>query len=178
MPRFLGWLLLATSARLLADGGMVLMHQQTPPFAITVFASPTPPRAGLLDLSVLLQSSETLEPVLDADVNIELTKNGSRVQARATRDHAQNKLLYAASVQLGDPGEWRYTVSVRTATAPVTFTGVIAVATEQPKLAAYWSYLVLPFLCLAIFALHQSRTHTAKRTALCADPRLPETHRT
>lgn len=158
MPRFAGWLLLAASARLLADGGLVLLHQQSPPFVITVFESPTPPRAGAIDLSVLLQASETLEPVLDAEVQIELAKDGSHLQVRATRDQAQNKLLYAASVDLDDPGAWRYSVSVRTAggaSRPITVSGNIAVAAEQPKLAAYGSYLALPFFCLAIFALHQ-----------------------
>jgi hypothetical protein len=158
MPRLLGWLLLATSARLLADGGMVLLHQQSPPFVITVFASPTPPRVGAIDLSVLLQASETLEPVLDAEVQIELSKSGSQIQVRATRDQTQNKLLYAASLHLDDPGAWRYTVSVRSAgrtSKPITISGNIAVAAEQPKLAAFGSYLALPFLCLAIFALHQ-----------------------
>ncbi len=159
MPRLLAWFLLATSAPLLADGGMLLLHKESSPFVITVFASPTPPRAGVIDLTVLVQASETLQPVLDADVHLEFTKSGSQIQVRATRDHTtQNKLLYAASVHLDNPGEWLYTVSVRairSAAAPVAISGAIAVAAEQPKLAAYWSYLALPFLGLAIFALHQ-----------------------
>jgi len=158
MRRLPGWLLLAASARLLADGGLVLLHQQSPPFVITVFESPTPPRSGPIDLSVLVQASETLEPVLDADVQIELTRDGSQIQARATHDQTQNKLLYAASVDLDDPGAWRYTVSVQAADRalkPIAVSGDLAVAPEQPKLAAYGSYLALPFFCLAIFALHQ-----------------------
>ena len=89
--------------------------------------------------------------MLDADVHVEFTKGGPPIQVRATHDQAQNKLLYAASVHLDDPGEWHFTVSVRA----VTVAGVLAVAPRQPKLAAYWSYLALPFLWMAIFAIHQ-----------------------
>jgi len=151
----LAWLLLVTSTYLNADGGMVLLHKEAAPFVNTVFASPSPPHASTVDMSVLVESSETLEAILDADVQFEFTKSGSQVRVRATRDQSQNKLLYAASVRLEDPGDWSYTVAVRVSSAPIKVTGTMEVAAEQPKLEAYWSYLALPFLCLAIFALHQ-----------------------
>lgn len=142
---------------LLADGGAVLLHQEIPPLAITLFASPTPPRAGMIDLSVLLQTVETLDSVLDADVQLTLVQGSDRIQTRATHDQTQNKILYGATVRLGNPGDWRYTVTVRTAgsVASVSATGVISVAAAEPKWTAYAGYLALPFVCLAIFALHQ-----------------------
>jgi hypothetical protein len=151
-------LLLATASMLPADGGVVLMHREIGPFLITVFGSPSPPRAGTIDLSVLLQTDDAPDPVLDADVQFTLTNGRSQLQARAAPDGTQNKMLYAASVRLDEPGEWHYTVSVRPArnmSAPVLVAGVIAVAPGEPKAAAYAGYLALPFICLAIFALHQ-----------------------
>jgi hypothetical protein len=153
-------LLLAFAPVLLADGGMVLLHREAAPFVVTVFASPTPPRAGMIDLSVLLQTSETLDPVLDAEVQLVLENGGSNIRAIATHDQTQNKMLFAASVHLDHPGDWRYSVIVKNA---ITVDGIIAVSPEQPRLAAYAGYLALPFVCLAIFALHQwlslSRRH-------------------
>ncbi|HWE49624.1 MAG TPA: hypothetical protein VG273_07545 [Bryobacteraceae bacterium] len=134
------------SSLLFADGGMVLQRAEKGPLAITVFATQAP-----LDLSVLVQNRETLEPVLDADVRVTLTHGESRVAIRATHDQAQNKLLYVASAKPNEPGEWRYAVSVGNA----EISGVVHVASEQPKLAAYWSYLALPFPLIAIFMLHQ-----------------------
>ena len=145
-------LLLAIASVALGDGGMVLLHREAAPFVVTVFASPTPPRAGMIDLSVLLQTNETLDPVLDADVQFALENGESKIQAQATHDQAQNKMLYAASVRLDHSGEWRYSVIVRNA---IAVDGVIAVSPEEPRLAAYAGYLALPFVCLAIFALHQ-----------------------
>jgi len=156
MMRRLAWLLLMASAPLLADGGAILLHKQSPPFVVTVFASPTPPRVGPIDLSVLVQSSETLEPALDADVRFEFAGPDSHLQVQATRSQSGNKLLYTASVYLNDPGNWRYSLSIHAPkSAPIAVSGAITVAAEQPKLAAYWGYLMLPFLGLAVLALHQ-----------------------
>jgi hypothetical protein len=156
MLRCLGFLLLASSARLLADGGMVLLHKEGPPFAITVFVSPAPPRTGVVDLSILIQANETLDPVLDADVDLILTRNESEMHVRATRDQAQNKLLYAASVHLDDPGEWTFTASVRTPSLQDKAAGAIKLAAGQPeKIQAYRAYFALPFVWLALFAIHQ-----------------------
>lgn len=156
MMRCLAWLLLVASAPLLADGGAILLHKQNPPFVLTVFASPAPPRVGTLDLSLLLQSSETLEPALDEDVRFEFDGPGSPVQVQATRSQSGNRLLYTASIRLNDPGNWRYSVLIHAPrSAPTAVSGAITVAAEQPKLAAYCGYLMLPFLALAILMLHQ-----------------------
>jgi hypothetical protein len=150
-------LFLVSTCSLLADGGAVLLQREMPPFVVTVFASPTPPRAGMIDLSVLFQTVATLEPVLDADVKLLLTSGEDRLETRATHDGAQNKVMYAAPVLLDHPGNWRFTVTVRPrgSTPVVEAMGVLAIAEREPKLEAYWGYLALPFVCLAVYAVHQ-----------------------
>jgi hypothetical protein len=158
MPKTLGWLIVLLSTPLFADGGAVLLQRQSGPFTVTVFASPTPLRAGPIDLSVFVQSSDTIDPMLDADVSIEFTGPGTPIRVRATRGNASNKLLYAASVDLKTPGDWEYSVSIhtpRTPSKPMVVSGAITLLAGQPKLTTYWSYLALPFLCLAMLALHQ-----------------------
>jgi hypothetical protein len=49
---------------LFADGGTVLSRQESGPFVITVFAAPVPIRAGPIDVTVLVQRRDSLEPVL------------------------------------------------------------------------------------------------------------------
>jgi hypothetical protein len=148
-------LMVAAPANLLADGGMVLMHEQAPPYVITVFASPTPLRAGMIDLSVLVQSGETLDPVLDADVTFDLTKGLSKIHLLATRTQAQNKLLYAASTHLHDSGDWHLTATVSGMPKSASVSGLLTLGAGQPGLAPYRGYIALPFFCLAIFLLNQ-----------------------
>ena len=150
-------LLLASASLVLADGGVVLLHQEITPLVVTVFAAPVPPRAGMIDLSLLLQTSETLDPVLDADVQFTLTNGSSQIRAQATHARTQNKMLYAASVVLSTQGDWRYTATAQTAkdASPVSVSGIITVGPPEPKWTEYAGYLALPFVCLAVFALHQ-----------------------
>ncbi len=148
----------ASTSRLWADGGTILQHAEKGQFAITVFVSPSPPGAGPVDLSVLVQSGQALAPVLDANVVLTLTKGDSRIETRATRDQAQNKLLYASTIPLNEQGAWHYKVAVN----DVEVSGLIDIAPAQPKLAAYWIYLALPFVVIALFALQQQLKRSRK----------------
>jgi hypothetical protein len=148
--------LLAAAPLLLADGGAVILHEQTNNYVVTVFASPAPPRAGIVDLSVLLQSAAAADPVLDADIWIRLDNGGTPITVHATRARAGNKLLYAASAPLVSPGPCHYSVSIaRQAAERVLVSGVFTVLSPQPKLFALAAFIALPFFCFVILALHQ-----------------------
>ena len=151
---------------LFADGGAVLSRQESGPFVITVFAAPVPLRAGPLDLTVLVQTRDALEPVLDANVSIRLDGD-SQIVAAATRSQAQNKLLYAATLNLPHPGEWKYTVSVQSALGQAAISGGFQAGPPSPPLTSYWFYLAIPLVLIAIFVLHQwlSRRSAPRRIA-------------
>jgi hypothetical protein len=148
MTRLAIAILLTMSPALFADGGVIQSRQEAGPFVVTVFAAPA-------ELSVLVQNREALEPDLDATVSIRLQHGDSDVTTLATREQAHNKLLRAATVNLDDPGEWRYTVTVSRAGTQASVTGTMNVAPATPKLASYWSYLAFPPVCIALFAVHQ-----------------------
>src|SRR5271154_2989462 len=95
-------LLLLCAPPMFSDGGAIQMRQETSVFIITVFAAPVPLRPGPADISVLVQDRTSQNPVLDAKVFIQTVQ--------ATHAQAQNKLLYAASLNLDSPGEWKYSV--------------------------------------------------------------------
>jgi hypothetical protein len=139
---------------LLADGGEVLSRQEAGPFAITVFAAPVPLRAGPIDLTVLVQTRDSLAPVLDAEVSIRLD-GASEMLMAASRSQAQNKLLYAAAFQIPHPGEWKYTVSVQSIAGKAAISGGFQAGPPAPPLASYAFYLAIPLVLIAIFVLHQ-----------------------
>ena len=145
--------LIALAAPFSRTAARVLSRQESP-FVITVFAAPVPLRAGPIDLTVLVQTRDSLQPVLDADVSIRL--NGpSEMAAPASRSKAQNKLLYAATLNLPRPGEWKYAVSVHSRAGQATISGAFQAGPPAPPLAAYTFYLAIPPVLIAIFALHQ-----------------------
>ncbi len=151
-----------------ADGGAVLAEQTAGPYHITLFGSPSPLRAGPADLSVFIQNAKTGEAVLTPQVDIQVQaastdvgeawvppccsmKTGART-VTATHDAAQNKLLYAASVVLPASGPHKVLIRLDEADA---FSAPVEISPALPPAAHYWSYLALPPLLIAGFALNQ-----------------------
>ena len=148
-------LLLIFTGTLLADGGAVQSRQEAGPFIITVFTSPSPLRAGPVDLSVLVQDRETQHVLLDAGVSIHLRNANFEIQATAISANALNKLLYAANVDLKIPGDWQYSVTITRASASATVSGKMTAAPAGTSLSSYWSYFAFPPVCIVLFGIHQ-----------------------
>lgn len=64
------------AGRASADGGVLVLDGADGPFLITVFAAPAPLRAGPVDLDVLVRDARTGQPILDAEVRLELERVG------------------------------------------------------------------------------------------------------
>src|SRR5947209_860762 len=104
-----------------ADGGAVRLCERASGYQIAVFTSPTPLRAGPVDVSVLVQDAATGECVPDARVTVRLTapEGGRALEFPATTEAATNKLFRAAEFQLPEPGWWDVTVAVEGPHGPV-----------------------------------------------------------
>ena len=84
-----------------ADGGAVQFEKSAGPFVITVFTTPSPLRAGPIDISLMIRSRNSQQPVLDCQTVVQLRKEGAMsIRSEATREAAQNKLLYAAPLKV------------------------------------------------------------------------------
>jgi hypothetical protein len=148
MRKFAG-LLLIFSAIAFADGGKVLLRQESGAFSITVFLASS-------DLSVLVQDRTTLQPVLDADVTIRI----GETQIQATHENAQNKLLYAAPLAV-EPGDYNFTVDVNHGT---NVSGALNIVQPAPMLASNWEYVAVAPAFILIFIIRQWLIHRRSRT--------------
>ena len=75
-----GWLLLSSlipTSLARADGGAVRLRERAGGYQIAVFTSPTPFRAGTVDISVLVQDAATGECVPEARVTVGLRAPGA-----------------------------------------------------------------------------------------------------
>jgi hypothetical protein len=148
-------ILLFLAPRLMADGGAVQLREESGPFAVSVFAFPSPLRAGPVDFSVLVQDRESLQSVLDAVVTIQLSHEASAITANATHAQAQNKLLYAATVNLPNPGDWKYSVTVQRGATRAAVSSSTPVAGAQDGISSHWAVIAFAPLCMLIFGVHQ-----------------------
>ncbi len=141
---------------LLADGGAVQFRRQSGPLLITVFAAPSPLRAGIADLSVMVEEARNRQTVLDAEVGLRISRPGETdIVLPATRAQAVNKLLYAAYPALPSAGDWRLTVQVNLRGQPIEAEGMITVLPRQPAARKYWLYLALVPLGVVLFVINQ-----------------------
>ena len=146
----------ATTA-LYADGGTLQLRQTAGPLVLSVFTAPALIRAGNVDFSVLVQNAAGLDPVLGANVEVR-AENGAGivVSKAATHENAQNKLLYATSLNLPTPGEWQFTVRIRQQGLTEQISGKLVVASGEPRFLAHWPQWAFVPVLLLLFGLHQS----------------------
>lgn len=170
------------------DGGVVLFHEAKGPFSVTVFVAPEAARWGLTDLSVLVQSSTNGDVLLDADVGLAVESSKGRASnpseqfcgvssapavsqladlsqpkapVPATREQASNKLLYAAPMDLNSKGDWRLHVYVSRGTDNAQFDCLVPVTQAPANAPELWSYLLIPSIAIAAFAMNQKLRRNA-----------------
>ena len=144
------------SLRAQADGGVVELHQVAGQFVVTVFATPNPPRAGLVDISVLAQDRADGRAALDGEVFVRLRKEGGMtVVGQATRDVARDKLLYSVLMNLPEAGRWELEVTIKRGESAASVFGQLLVAAPRPFLISYWRSLSLPWVVVTLFAISQ-----------------------
>jgi hypothetical protein len=148
---------LLAQAHAFADGGTVQMRKEAGALLITVFTSPTPLSAGPADISVLVQNRDGLAPVLDARVSVLLRREGSstEIRAHATREQAQNKLLYAALVTVPESGKWQLSVTTLHNAFRTEIGGEIRVTQGHELAGSYWGYLAFPPVMIAVFVIRE-----------------------
>jgi hypothetical protein len=150
--------LLWPHASTFADGGAVQLVERHGDTQVTIFTSPTPLRAGPIDVSVLVQDAATGQPVPDAKVAITLSRDaspGPLIQAVATREAATNKLLQSALINLPTAGNWNLQVDAGTSTNQIQTTCALVVGRALPKWLTQWTWFTWPVIAVLLFGMHR-----------------------
>ncbi|MFO0846365.1 MAG: hypothetical protein U0797_28975 [Gemmataceae bacterium] len=139
--------ILHPSSFLRADGGLLRLSER----GVSVFTSPTPPRVGTLDVSVLVQDAKG-KVRLGVPVRVRawpVEDTDHVVEADATTELATNKLLQSAHLELDRPGPWRLVVEV----GSTEFACDFEVAGPSPSWWPLAPWVGWPFLVVALFFL-------------------------
>jgi hypothetical protein len=179
LPGLLMFGLSVSNAR--ADGGIIRLCEAKGPFLVTIFTAAV--QEGLCDVSVLVQRRDSGDAILDATVDLLFTRpplsvakpidplcglpgdallghkpgqGTRRLSVRATRAQASNKLLYAAPIRFGVPGNWRLDVIVTRGSDSARASCVMAVGPPAGRMVGLLPYLLLPPLVVILFAINQS----------------------
>jgi hypothetical protein len=148
-----------------ADGGALRLRQKAGGYDIAVFTSPTPIRAGTVDVSVLVQDAATDEFVPDAEVTVCLNVPGtdSILRYEATEDAATNRLFKAAVFKLPWAGSWNVQVAVRGPHGLGQVAFAINADDRLPRWRECWPWFAWPAVVVALFGAHRALARHVSR---------------
>jgi hypothetical protein len=152
-----GWFILGSWCRPASgDGGSVCLSATKGGYRITVFAAPSPLRAGPVDISVLVQDGESGEPLPQARVRVRMTRvDQPALEYPATQEAATNKLLHAAQFEIPSPGRWELEVRVEGLRGVAVVDCALEAADCLPRWLDMWPWICWPALVIALFGIHQ-----------------------
>jgi hypothetical protein len=150
-------LILHPSSFLRADGGTVRLRAHASAYQITVFSAPTPFRAGLVDISVLVRDAATGECLPEAQATVRLTarESGEVLEYPATAEAATNKLFRAAEFRLPEPGWWDVDILVEGPHGPAIVQFAVQADEPLPRWLDLWPWFSWPALVVALFGIHR-----------------------
>ena len=150
--------LFALPAPALADGGALRLSEERGNYQIAIFTSPTPLRAGPVDISVLVQDAATHEAVSDVQIMVKAARSdqrGAAIHRPATFEAATNKLFQAAALNLNEPGWWQVEIGLDGPLGEELVALDIEVEKPLPRYLAMWPWLTWPVLPILLFGAHQ-----------------------
>jgi hypothetical protein len=145
-----------------ADGGALRFSERRGDTFVAVFTSPTPPRAGLVDVSVLVQEAQSGRPLRAVPIVVHAHPAGDgrrSTSAQATTEAATNKLFQAAQLNFWEAGRWHVDVELDVPGfgqgAPIGFD--MEVAAAPPPWLALGLWIGWPVVPIALFVVHRWR---------------------
>jgi hypothetical protein len=140
-----------------ADGAAVQFRIPSGELNVTLFASPRPIAAGVIELSLLVQDKNGTELALGTDASMVLRgPSGSTVSASVIRRPAR---LYEASVAFDRPGKWEVTVKLERNGEQYAIGGNIDVAPRPSKASSYAGYFAFPPIAVVLFVVRETLLH-------------------
>jgi hypothetical protein len=142
------------------DGGTVRLSSVAGPYRVSAFTSPTPLRAGLVDVSVMVQDTVSGETMHDAVVSLTVTSSEEppcEIRAAATREAATNKLLRSTVFELPRAGPWRVEIAIDGPLGAARSSFDFVADEPLPPWNDLWPWIAFPAVPIALYTLAEIR---------------------
>lgn len=149
-------LLLGACGTAWGDGGTVQVSVAEEGYRVTIMTSPSPLRAGPVDVSVLVQDEGSGATVVDARCEIELRQPERSIRAVASREAATNKLFQSAQLELPAAGGWTLEARVIVGNKRIVASTEITAAGPLPAVNELWVWIGWPAVAVGLFVMHRA----------------------
>jgi hypothetical protein len=172
---FLAWLAPAAGPSLaFADGGALRLSERRDGRLIAVFTTPTPLRAGIVDVSILVQDADSGSPLPEVPILVYAHprhRAEAGISALATTEAATNKLFRAAQLEISEPGCWNVEIVVGSGQElPLAFD--VEIAEPLPPWLHLSLWIAWPLAAVALFATHQVLARSRRSDTYPNEPPL------
>lgn len=141
-----------------ADGGTVRLSERNGDYRVTVFTSPTPLRAGTVDISVFVQEIASGESVPEARITVRATprdRTSETLCYPATTEAATNKLFQAAVFDLPESGWWDVAIAIEGLREPLEVHFEMEADEPLPYMGELAPWIAWPAAAILLFGVHQ-----------------------
>lgn len=145
---------LAVMQPALADGGAVRLSQVSGPYRVTLLTSPTPLRAGVIDVSVVVAAASSDDDLPDAAVELSLVPKDrpeAAISRSATVDGSTTGLFRTATFDVPRGGEWTLAADVSGRDGVARATTDLRIGPPLPRWTAFLGWLILPVILFAAY---------------------------
>jgi len=153
-----GWLVTAATTAVHADGGTPCWSGRAGNYQLAAFQSPTPPRVGTVEFTLIVQDAVTSELLADAPATLRFAPRAQPAQLRSvefSRQASSNPLFQSALVHVSQAGWWEFTLEIGDSSKPATASFSVQVAEAPPRWLTFWPWFSWPAVAVAIFGFHQ-----------------------
>lgn len=178
------------SSPVLGDGGSVRFHGVVGPYQVGVFTSPTPLRAGVVEVDVMIQDPATGRLQRNARVQVSARRAGESSQAVSAEQggHSTNALYQTSRLEIPREGEWTLKISVAGPDSEETVESVesvesaggasvvevdVYVGPPPPPWTDLWAWIALPALPMAFYLLRWSGRSIPRRPKMATTVDFP-----
>jgi len=166
-------LLLATAQPASADLGKPVIPNAPVEggYKASVFISPDPPRAGPIEVSVLVVQDRTGKSVVDLPVTVVASPADDRnpkhrITAKAEVTTSTNKMMLSAVLEIPDPGKWQFKVQIKPPTGAINeLTRTLDVGEPLPAWMEYAGWVLWPLAAIVLFVVHRTLVRWRQRKA-------------
>ena len=133
---------------------------------MSVFSLPGELAPGDAEFGVMVQERDTLQPLLDAQVELRATQTGGESigPVRASAEDAENKLVQNAELELSPAGDWAVQVDVKRNGESASLNLPLRVAEAPSEVNLHWPYVALAIVAGILALTYRGRHRGAKST--------------